>query len=271
MSEALSGADMAGVLALIEQAHQATTAYEFRQTLIHGVGAMIDSHSCVWTEFGVDLFDSQSAQTSVAEITDQHLDTEALLPIFNAYAWQHPVIANAINTHSGTRPIESLAISDLIDRDHFRALELYQHFYTHQSIEDQMSTGYIENDVVIGLSIHRPFWGFTRQEHRLLDQIAACTLSYYRTLCIIENLNPGAPTVQHGNSARFDEHHQTLGITRRQAEMLSLVARGKSNKQIAALCSVSEGTVRKHMENCFRRLSVNNRVSAVTTALAMIE
>jgi DNA-binding CsgD family transcriptional regulator len=270
MTESLSSAEMAGVLALIEEAHLATSAYEFRQTLIHGVGALIDSHSCVWTEFPTDVFTAKPKPTSMAEITDDTLDTNALLPIFNAYASQHPVIVHTIENHKHPGNIEPMAISDLLDRDQYQELDLYKQFYFHQSVEDQMSIGYIENKFVKGLSAHREFWGFTDKEHRLLAQIAACTFPYYRTLCVVDVKDTKTPATIQINDCSFIEHHRKLGITKRQAELLTHVARGKSNKQIADLCSVSEGTVRKHLENCFRRLSVNNRVSAITTAMEII-
>jgi DNA-binding NarL/FixJ family response regulator len=41
------------------------------------------------------------------------------------------------------------------------------------------------------------------------------------------------------------------------------VATGCSNRQIARRLVVSEATVRKHLENIFSRLEVNNRTAAV--------
>ncbi len=65
-------------------------------------------------------------------------------------------------------------------------------------------------------------------------------------------------------------HSEALGITPREADLLTHVACGKSNKQIAEACGISEGTVRKHLENAYRRLGVNNRMSAITKSMAII-
>jgi DNA-binding CsgD family transcriptional regulator len=54
-----------------------------------------------------------------------------------------------------------------------------------------------------------------------------------------------------------------LPLTGRQREILQLVATGCSNRQIARRLVVSEATVRKHLENIFSRLEVNNRTAAV--------
>ena len=54
-----------------------------------------------------------------------------------------------------------------------------------------------------------------------------------------------------------------LPLTERQREILQLVATGYSNREIAGRLYVSESTVRKHLENIFRRLEVNSRTAAV--------
>lgn len=56
-------------------------------------------------------------------------------------------------------------------------------------------------------------------------------------------------------------------LTPRQIELLKLVAVGYTNSQVARRISVSEATVRKHLENIFERLQVDSRTAAVTRAL----
>jgi DNA-binding NarL/FixJ family response regulator len=55
-------------------------------------------------------------------------------------------------------------------------------------------------------------------------------------------------------------------LTPRQRELLDLLAAGHTNTQIARRLGVSEGTVRTHLENIYRRLGVSSRVAAVTRA-----
>ena len=55
-------------------------------------------------------------------------------------------------------------------------------------------------------------------------------------------------------------------LTRRQNEVLNLVAEGKSNKQIAYEIGVSEATVKLHINALLRALGVTNRTQAVITA-----
>lgn len=49
-------------------------------------------------------------------------------------------------------------------------------------------------------------------------------------------------------------------LTRRQIEVVELMAAGKSNREIAEILVISEHTVHKHLENIRSRLGVNNRV-----------
>jgi DNA-binding CsgD family transcriptional regulator len=58
----------------------------------------------------------------------------------------------------------------------------------------------------------------------------------------------------------------TPRLTPRQWDLLRLVAAGCTNSQIAARLDVSEGTVRKHLENIYGRLQVSSRTAAVTRA-----
>jgi len=67
-------------------------------------------------------------------------------------------------------------------------------------------------------------------------------------------LQPFAP-----NTAR----QQALGITARELEILTLVARGFSNREIAASLFVSENTVKTHCARAFDKLGAARRTQAV--------
>ncbi len=56
---------------------------------------------------------------------------------------------------------------------------------------------------------------------------------------------------------------QTLGITARELEILTLVARGLSNREIATQLFVSENTVKTHCARVFDKLGAARRTQAV--------
>ena len=59
---------------------------------------------------------------------------------------------------------------------------------------------------------------------------------------------------------------QNKKLTKRQFQVLSLIAQGKSNKQIAYEMGVSEATVKLHINALLRSLNATNRTQAVITA-----
>jgi DNA-binding CsgD family transcriptional regulator len=66
--------------------------------------------------------------------------------------------------------------------------------------------------------------------------------------------------------AAFKPQSETRQLTRRQCQLLSLLATGLTNRQIARQLGLSEHTVRKHIENIYERLHVNSRTAAVSHA-----
>jgi two-component system nitrate/nitrite response regulator NarL len=58
-------------------------------------------------------------------------------------------------------------------------------------------------------------------------------------------------------------------ITRRQLEILELLAEGKTNSEIANMLGLAESTVRLHLRAAYRRLGVRNRTQAVRETLRL--
>jgi DNA-binding NarL/FixJ family response regulator len=58
-----------------------------------------------------------------------------------------------------------------------------------------------------------------------------------------------------------------LPLTQREAEVLLWIARGKSNRDVAEILTLSPRTVNKHLEQIYAKLGVENRTSAATLAL----
>jgi DNA-binding NarL/FixJ family response regulator len=56
------------------------------------------------------------------------------------------------------------------------------------------------------------------------------------------------------------------GLTRREIEVLSNVASGQSNREVAATLFISEKTVARHLSNIFTKLGVSSRTEAAAFA-----
>ncbi len=59
---------------------------------------------------------------------------------------------------------------------------------------------------------------------------------------------------------------QDYNLTKREVEVLEQLAKGRNYGQIAQNLTISEGTVRKHIENTYKKLQVHNKMEAVAIA-----
>ena len=59
-----------------------------------------------------------------------------------------------------------------------------------------------------------------------------------------------------------EQVEEAWGLTRRELEILTLVAEGHSNAQLARMLWVTEQTVKFHLSNIYRKLGVANRTEA---------
>ena len=70
-----------------------------------------------------------------------------------------------------------------------------------------------------------------------------------------------------GGGAAGAGTEETL-LTRREQEILQLVASGLSNKEIAARLTITEGTVKNHVHNALEKLHLSNRTQAAAYAVS---
>jgi ATP/maltotriose-dependent transcriptional regulator MalT len=73
-------------------------------------------------------------------------------------------------------------------------------------------------------------------------------------------ISPGEPFTVN------EEQLRQLGITKRELEILELIAQGLSNREIAEKLFVSENTVKTHSSRLFDKLSAKRRTQAVQIA-----
>ncbi|NHZ91597.1 response regulator [Massilia sp. CCM 8733] len=68
-------------------------------------------------------------------------------------------------------------------------------------------------------------------------------------------------------AAELANHLGQERLTPREVQVLQLIARGHSNKQVAGELALSEDTVKGHLRNIMDKLGANNRTHAVTIAI----
>jgi DNA-binding NarL/FixJ family response regulator len=58
-------------------------------------------------------------------------------------------------------------------------------------------------------------------------------------------------------------------LTSRQKQVLSLIAQGRSNKEIARVLGLTERTIKFHVAGIFARLGASSRTQALAKAFAL--
>jgi DNA-binding NarL/FixJ family response regulator len=83
----------------------------------------------------------------------------------------------------------------------------------------------------------------------------------------IRSVHAGKRRLPAALAQKLAEHVADEAISPRELEVLSLMAAGKRNKEIAGELSIAEDTVKMHVRNILSKLQVNDRTEAVTIAL----
>ena len=67
--------------------------------------------------------------------------------------------------------------------------------------------------------------------------------------------------------ARSDHKKEDVRLTKREKDVLVLLVKGNSNKEMADAMFISEKTVKNHLTSIFRKLGVKDRTQAAVYAL----
>jgi DNA-binding CsgD family transcriptional regulator len=183
-----------------------------------------------------------------------------LLTALSAYAHQNPFVAHYARTGNG----RALRFSDLASREALHELDLYREVYGPLGIEFQLSfTLPHSTGRILGIAMSRRERDFSDAERDLIEQARPFLIQAYRNA-----INYSAALDRDGAalSGPPPERLVGLGLTRRQAEVLSHIATGASLREIAGRVGISVRTVEKHLELCYRRLGVENRATAAAIA-----
>ena len=92
-----------------------------------------------------------------------------------------------------------------------------------------------------------------------IEEIVAC----------IRRVSGGLPWIPSAISAKLASRLSHHELSPRERAVLGYVASGKSNKEIAAVLSISESTVKAHVDHILKKLNVGGRTEAVALGLRL--
>jgi DNA-binding response OmpR family regulator len=107
-------------------------------------------------------------------------------------------------------------------------------------------------------------------EHHELHMLVLGAAGLNETMLLIERTCTAAPSVPSASAPRVHPAAQTrlneAALTPRETEVLSWLAKGKTNRDIADILAMSPRTVNKHLEHVFEKLGVETRAAAAALA-----
>jgi DNA-binding NarL/FixJ family response regulator len=114
-----------------------------------------------------------------------------------------------------------------------------------------------EGDVDIHRALEAGARGYLIKDMLLSDVLSA-----------IRAVHRGERVIPLSVAARLAEFTPRIDLTAREVEVLRLVARGLSNRDVASAIGRTDETVKVHLKNIFAKLGVADRTEAVTLAFS---
>lgn len=121
------------------------------------------------------------------------------------------------------------------------------------------ATGYVlkeRDDIEINLSIRSVLRGGAPIDPFIAQKILKML-----------QLNENTASIDHKNDVKQSDEIESL--SKREHEILTLVAQGLSNKEIAEQLCISRHTVESHIKHIYRKLAVCTRTKAIVTARSL--
>ncbi|MEK7948854.1 response regulator transcription factor [Luteolibacter soli] len=83
----------------------------------------------------------------------------------------------------------------------------------------------------------------------------------------VRQVNQGERYLPQNIASRLADRLIRPNLTPRELDVLRLVSRGRTNKEMASAMFISEETVKSHMKSLFQKLGVHDRAEAVSVSL----
>ena len=83
----------------------------------------------------------------------------------------------------------------------------------------------------------------------------------------IRDVHRGKTKLPPGVLSRLEERSRRQELTDREMEIIRLIVKGRSNKEISSALFISEDTVKYHLKTLFNKLGVQDRTEAAINAI----
>jgi DNA-binding CsgD family transcriptional regulator len=191
---------------------------------------------------------------------------EHLYRAYGEYAFQNPLVARYMETLDG----RAYRFSDVTTVEEYHALDLYRHVYAPMGVEHQIAfTLAATPGRILAIAMSRRDRDYSDAERDLINAARPFLIQAWRNA--IEHTALRDEVAARGPNSRLPstvpaDAFADYGLTGRETDVLVMVARGRSNRDAAAILGISPRTAQKHLEHCFRKLDVGDRSAAAELA-----
>lgn len=174
------------------------------------------------------------------------------LEVFDRYFYDHPLVReHGRNPTAVTRRIE-----DLLPASAFQRTPLFNDYYCAIRIDHVMAVPiHVDRHILVSFVLNRSKRGFSDRDREQIEVIRPHLGHLYRL------------------SARTARNDDALAeietpLTVRERDVLDWLGAGKTDKDIAAILTISPRTVQKHLQRIYEKMGVETRTAAVMRAIA---
>jgi len=241
MMTTISERDTAALLELVHDGATDVSREPFPSRVLLALSRLIPSDACVGYQ-EADVAGRFRVVDQVEVVGEQ--PSPATEAAFDTLGWQNPMHCRLHAHDNGV-----LRLSDFLMRRQRRTLEYDEVVWRPHGIDDSLRLWLpAEQGRSRSIYLERSGKNYTNRE-----------------LILLSLLRPHLVRMRANAESRrrFGPHK---GMTPREAEVLGLISRGKTNREIATVLFISPHTVRKHIENIFEKLEVRTRTAAALYA-----
>lgn len=241
-------------LSLVGDVYAMLEIEEFRVGLLGALRQALPSDWVSLNEVGADPQD-------IFAIVEPELE-DRWLEVWRVHALENPLVERFGRTRDG----RALRFSDVISSEELHALALYRNFYGHIGLEHQIAfTLPARSGLIVGIALSRRDRDYTDAERELLEIARPHLIQAYNNALrhsrLLERQAAAAPL-----AGPQLEQLRSLGLTAREAEVLSAASRGSSDREIAQTLQISHRTVQKHLQRTYAKLGARDRAQAAALA-----
>ncbi len=204
---------------------------------------------------GVNLVSRATGQAH--SLTEPEPLPRGVADALRAHVADHPLVQHYSNPANGMTPVR---LSDLVPDNEWRHRGVYADVFRPMGTDRQlvMMVRAGSETGILGYAVNRGGRDFSDDEVGLAAVVQPVLVALFASLRV-------SPVPAQPGSAPAYPHR----LTARERGVLDLLARGLTARAIGRRLSITDATVRKHLENAYRKLGCSDRLTAVTRARAL--